>query len=132
MNVALVLNGNSRREFMASVVRFIGYGGQRFVEDHLHWNRGTVRKGEAELETGIVEDRLHNRGRKRAEVRLPDLLDDIREIVEPSSQTDPTFRTTKIYTPLSAEEVRKGRGKIKSSHFGLNPYKPFFQALCSL
>ena len=34
------------------------------------------------------------------------MLEDIREIVEPHSQTDPTFRSTRVYTPLSAEEVR--------------------------
>lgn len=107
MNTARILNGNLRREFMASVVGILGAGGQRFAEEHLEWNRGIIRKGQSELRTGIVEDRLHNRGRKLIEERLPDLLVDIREIVEPSSQTDPTFRTTKIYTPLSAGEVRK-------------------------
>jgi hypothetical protein len=33
---------------------------------------------------------------------LPNLLDDIKQIVEPVSQCDPTFRTTELYSPLTA------------------------------
>ena len=36
----------------------------------------------------------------------PHLLEDIRSIAEPSGQTDPTFLSTRIYAPLSAEELR--------------------------
>ncbi len=36
---------------------------------------------------------------------MPNLLKDIKNVVEPESQTDPTFRTTKLYSPLTAEEV---------------------------
>lgn len=35
------------------------------------------------------------------------MLEDIKKIVEPISQADPTFRTTQLYTPLTAEEVHK-------------------------
>lgn len=74
----------------------------------LGWSRETLRKGERELATGIdYEDHFHLRGRKRTEAHLPSLLDDIRSIVEPRSQTDPTFKSTRIYTPLSAGEVRE-------------------------
>ena len=38
---------------------------------------------------------------------LPDLLSDIHEIVDEQSQIDPTFRTTRLYTRLSAGEVRR-------------------------
>ena len=93
---------------MGRVVNLLGRGGQSFAERILGWNRGTIRKGLAELENGQpIEDRFDQRGRKRAEVHLPHLLDDIREIVEPSTQTDPTFRSTQIYCPLSAKEVRR-------------------------
>ena len=37
----------------------------------------------------------------------PTLLDDIRAIVDSQSQTDPQFRTTRLYTRLSAAEVRR-------------------------
>ena len=38
---------------------------------------------------------------------LPRLLDDIRAIVDGQSQTDPQFRTQRLYTRLSVEEVRR-------------------------
>ncbi len=92
---------------MGKVVSLLGWGGQSFAEQVLGWNRCTIRKGQAELQNGqAIEDRFEQRGRRRVEERLPNLLDDIRSIVEPSGQTDPTFRSTRIYSPLSAEEVR--------------------------
>ena len=38
---------------------------------------------------------------------MPRLLDDIRELVTAQSQTDPRFRTQRLYTRLTAEEVRR-------------------------
>ena len=54
-----------------------------------------------------MEDRFSDRGAKKAEEKLPHLLDDIKEIAEPNTQTDPTFRTTQLYVRLTAAEVRK-------------------------
>ncbi len=105
---ATTLRGCDRRLFMARIVKSLGRGGQNFVERELGWNRGTVRKGLHELESGIVcLDNFAGRGRKRAEEHLPDLLSDIHEIVDEQSQIDPTFRTTRLYTRLSAGEVRR-------------------------
>lgn len=93
---------------MASVVNVLGRGGQSYAEEVFGWNRCTIRKGQNELINGVpFTDRFSQRGRKRSETRLPDLLEDIRSIVEPASQTDPTFRSTRIYSPLSADEVRR-------------------------
>ena len=93
---------------MANVVKTIGYGGQRFAEIFLGWNRKTIRKGQLELENGNdFPDRFQDRGRHKAEEHHPHLLENIRAIIEPSGQTDPTFRSTRIYTPLTAKEVRK-------------------------
>ncbi len=41
------------------------------------------------------------------EEQLPHLLEDIRDIVDSQSQTDPSFKTTRLYTRLSAAEVRR-------------------------
>ncbi len=61
-----------------------------------------------ELESGIAcIDAFSARGRKRAEERLPNLLNDIEAIADEQSQTDPTFKTTRLYTRISAKEVRK-------------------------
>ena len=54
-----------------------------------------------------MTDNYSARGRKKAEEHLPHLLEDIRAIVEPGSQADPTLRTTRLYTPLTAKEVRQ-------------------------
>ena len=92
---------------MAEVVQALGRGGQRFAERVLGWNRKTIRKGARECKSGQPRvDRFEDRGRKKDEERLPQLLAQIGEIVEPNSQTDPTLRSTRIYTPLTAEEVR--------------------------
>lgn len=101
------LKGSARRMFMAKTVNAFGEGGQRWSERELGWNRGTIRKGQRELEEGPVPDHFAARGRKKAEEYLPNLLDDIEAIVEPTSQADPTFKTTKLYTPLTAKEVRQ-------------------------
>jgi hypothetical protein len=93
---------------MACVVDLLGYGGQSFAEHVLGWNRCTIRKGRKEFESGEpIKDRFHCRGRHRIEIHLPQLSHDIRSIVEPSGQTDPTFRSTRIYSPLSAREIRQ-------------------------
>jgi hypothetical protein len=46
------------------------------------------------------------RGRKRSDNRLPDLLDDIRDIVEPGAQVDATLRTPRLYIKPTARQVR--------------------------
>jgi len=102
------LKGSDKRLFMAQVVKLLGKGGQRRAERELGWNRRAIRKGMRELESGIVcVDAFSMRGRKRAEEHLPNLLDDIRDIVDEQSQTDPSFQTTRLYTRLSAAEVRQ-------------------------
>jgi hypothetical protein len=102
------LKGSSRRLFMARTVKELGPGGQRLAERELGWNRITIRKGTHELDSGFIcLDAFSARGRKRAEVHLPHLLEDIRAIVDGQSQTDPQFRTQRLYTRLSAAEVRR-------------------------
>jgi hypothetical protein len=102
------LNGHLRRRLMAKTVGALGKGGQRMAEQKLAWNRGTIRKGMSELKSGIIcVDNFSGRGRKPVEVHIPNLLKDIKAIAEPTSQADPTFRTTQIYTPLTAVSVRE-------------------------
>ncbi|MCP4368939.1 MAG: ISAzo13 family transposase, partial [Deltaproteobacteria bacterium] len=100
MNTASLLRGSERRQFMAQVVNMIGRGGQSFAERVLGWNRGTIRKGQLELRRGQdIEDRFDQRGRRRIEEHLPNLLEDICSIMEPAVQADPTFRSTRTYSP---------------------------------
>jgi hypothetical protein len=103
-----LLKGASKRLFMASVVSQLGRGGQRLAEKELGWNRDLIRKGLHELKTGMAcVDNFSARGRKRWEERNPELVKDIREIVDAHCETDPTFRTTRLYRRLTAKEVRR-------------------------
>ncbi len=59
------------------------------------------------MESGFAcIDAFSARGRKRTEDHLPKLLTDIEDIVDSQSQADPKFRTNRLYTRLSASEVR--------------------------
>lgn len=99
---------------MAEVVKSLGRGGQITAERELGWNRRTIRKGMQELEHGMsIADSFKLRGRKRTEENLPDLLSDIVSIVDSHSQTDPSFNSTKLYTRLSAAEVRRQLIELK-------------------
>ena len=105
---AAALRGFGRRLFVARTVRFLGRGGPSLAERELGWNRVTIRKALHEFDSGIrCMDAFSSRGRERAEERLPGLLDDIRSIVDAQCQTDPTFHTRRLYTRLSAAEVRR-------------------------
>ena len=108
IETAETLRGSERRHFMARTVQELGRGGQRRAERELGWCRGTIRKGMHELLSGFTcADAYQARGRKRAEEHLPHLLADITAIVDSQSQADPQFRTTRLYTRLSAAEVRR-------------------------
>jgi len=101
------LKGSARRVFMAETVRELGAGGQSLAERELGWNRGTIRKGMHEVATGLeCKDAFSLRGRKRSDQRLPNLLDDIRDIVDSSAHVDAALRTPRLYIKLTARQVR--------------------------
>ena len=103
---AEALKGSARRKFMARAVNELGAGGQEWARRELGWGPKTIKKGGREIETGIeCIDGYSLRGRKRTEERLPNLLVDIKSIVDGQSQTDGSFKTTRLYTRLTAGEV---------------------------
>ena len=105
---AQALKGSARRLFMARTVQELGPGGQRLAQRELGWCRDTIRKGTHELTTGIAcQEAFLLRGRKPAQARLPHLLEDIKALVDGQSQTDPQFRNNRLYTRLTAGEVRR-------------------------
>jgi len=105
---ARTLKGSARRVFMARAVRDLGAGGQRLAERERGWSRVLVRKGRHELDSGIVcVDGVALRARKKADDHRPHLLTDIRAIVDSQSHVDPQFRTRRLYTRLTAGEVRR-------------------------
>jgi len=108
IETATTLKGAARRRFMAQTVQALGRGGQSRAEQELGWNRAVIRKGTIELTHGMTcLDGVQLRGRKSAEAHRPHLLEDIRAIVDSQSQTDPQFRTNRLYTRITAAEVRR-------------------------
>src|SRR3954466_5325614 len=108
IDAAKALKASQRRLFMAKTVSAMGRGGQVWAEAHLRWNRQTIRKGMHEFRTGMTcADAFHCRRRKPAEEHLPRLLEDIRAIANGQSQADPKFQTERLFTRISAKEVRR-------------------------
>ena len=108
IETAKSLKGSARRLFMARTVKELGPGGQQRAARELRWGRMTIRKGRHELDSDLIcIDAFTRRGQKRAEEHLPNLLTDIHAIVDSQSQADPQFRTTRLYTRLTAAEVRR-------------------------
>lgn len=102
------LKGYEKRIALAKVTKEYGRGGQRFVMKEFQVGRDTIRKGTHELRSGIrCEDAFKMRGRKKIEKHLLNLINDIKEIADGQSQTDPTFHSTRLYTRLTIAIFRK-------------------------
>jgi transposase len=101
------LTGFDRRAFLAEVAIELCGGNARRAERRFGWGRETVEKGLHERRTGIrcLEDFVA-RGRQRVEDRDQRLAADIRAIAEPHSYADPSLKSSRRYTNLSAAEVR--------------------------
>jgi transposase len=107
LKTVCLLTGSNKRITLAKLSEELGKGGQSLVSEIFQVSRNTIRKGQQELQSGVaVEDRFRERGRLRAEEKLPNLLEDIRSIVDGQSQTDPSFKTEKLYTRLTVKEIR--------------------------
>lgn len=108
IKTAQSLKGSERRIFMARTVQAFGPGGQRFAERELGWNRATIRKGMRELERGVAcVDGTRMRGRKPVEERLPNLLNDIRDLVEAWRHAHAECRSDARAPCMSVEEIRR-------------------------
>lgn len=101
------LKGRERRLFIAEVTVELCAGNVRLSESRFGWGRETASKGLQELREDVVIERAPGGGRPSWEEHDPQLAADIREIVEPKTQTDPELKSSRRYTNLSAAEVRK-------------------------
>jgi Rhodopirellula transposase DDE domain len=101
------LTGYQRRAFQAEVAIALCDGNPRQAERRFGWGRDTVQTGLHERRTGLrcLEDFVA-RGRRRVEDRDQRLAADIRQIVDPHSYADPSLKSSRRYTNLSAAEVR--------------------------
>jgi hypothetical protein len=101
------LRGVEKRQFMAETANEFGFGGQTACEKQLGWCRNTIRKGQQEIKLSVsFVDRYKDRGRRKAEEINPQLLDDIKSIVEPDAQADPAMNSDRLYIKFTANEVR--------------------------
>ena len=102
------MKGNARRMFLGQLALDYGTGGKVSISKHLGISRVTLNKGISEVSTGIIyEDKFRERGRNKLGELNPELIVAIKEIGENSSQIDPQFKSTRLYTRLSISEVRK-------------------------
>ena len=110
VSAAKQLRGSARRMFLAEVCETLCEGSPRRAEERFGWGRGTIEKGMAERAMTARERAAGpssgNRGRKPSEEQHPQLAIDIRLIVEPHTHTDPELKTDRLYTNMSAAEVR--------------------------
>ena len=108
MSASRHMKGEVRRQFLAEVCCELCDGSPRKAEQRFGWGRETVAKGLREQNGEVAAaDQPERRGRRRSEDQNPQLAIDIRLIVEPHTQSDPELKTSRLYTNLSAAEVRQ-------------------------
>lgn len=101
------VTGQQRRTFLALVCQQLCDGSARKAEERFGWGREAVARGLLEQNGQFVEKHTAIRhSTLRSEVRSPQLAIDIRLIVEPHTHTDPELKTERLYSNLSAGEVR--------------------------
>lgn len=106
-DAARKLTGQKKREFTAQVALDYFEGSARQTERALGWDRVSIQRGLDSLQTGVdYRDNYHARGRQRVESLLPNLTQDISELVEGEAQADPKFQTSFCYLKVSAQAVR--------------------------
>jgi hypothetical protein len=100
------LTGHQRRLFQAEVCLKLCDGNARHAERRFGWGRENIAKGIHEFQSGFrCVENFSSRGRRRWEDLDPPLAQDIRQIVEPKSYTDPELKSSRRYSTLSANEV---------------------------
>ena len=98
----------ARRLAMAEVTQHLLDGKPRVAEYVFGWSRETVKTGLEELQTGVpqVSD-LSTRRKLKTEEKYPQLVEDIRVLMEPQSQAESHLRTALTYANTTAAAVRK-------------------------
>jgi len=108
------LTGYERRQFIAEVTITLCNGNARDSERVFGWGRNTATLGLREAESGLrCVGNFQARGRKPSEELNPQLAADIRDLVEPKTQTDPQFKSALRSTRITAAAVRKALIEVK-------------------
>jgi hypothetical protein len=104
-NAARQMNRVERRRFQAQVVLDHCNGNTSQAKYLFGWDQRTTRKALLEMKKGKTFSDRQRSGRKSFAEKLPNLLKDIRSLVDPNSQTHPTFKTKFRYTRMTAKAV---------------------------
>ncbi|MDQ7046282.1 MAG: hypothetical protein Q9M39_01120 [Sulfurovum sp.] len=109
------LKSYERREYQAYIAIEYFEGNARKTESVMGWGREALKLGMKEIETGIrCIHRYKDAGRKRTEDKIETLSEDIRQIVDPQTQADPSMKSgTLTYTRATAKAVREALIKDK-------------------
>jgi hypothetical protein len=99
------MNRIDRRRFQAQVVLDHCNGNTSQARVLFGWDQRTTRKALLEKKKGKTIAERHGRGRKSFSGKLPNLQKDIRELVDPDTQTHPQFKTDFRYTRMTAKAV---------------------------
>lgn len=103
-----LLKGPDKRLFMSEVSEALCNGNARLTESTFGFGRNAVALGLNEKRTGLIcYSNYEPCGKKKSEVALDNLEDDIRSLVEPESQADSRLKNTFAYTRITAKAVRK-------------------------
>ena len=99
------LTGPPRRAFEAEMALKYCGGNPLLTETIFGWGRQTVSLGLSERRTGIICLGAQSAfsGRKRWEEQHPQAARALRQLADAQGQQDPTFRTSLIYTRLTAQ-----------------------------
>jgi hypothetical protein len=103
------MSGASRRLFQAEMTLKYCEGNARKAERIFGWNRNAVELGLNEKRTGIVCLGAQKAccGNKPREERHPDAAAALWDIADSYSQQDPSFKSTRCFTRLTASEAIK-------------------------
>lgn len=96
----------ARRCAMGDVALLLLDGKHRVAESVFGWSRSAVEVGINEFQTGIscVND-ISARIKPKTEEKNPEMLAEIRAIMEPESESEASLRTTLLYTNMTAKAV---------------------------
>ena len=114
-----LLDERQRRIFAASEAKAYGRGGIKKVADFTGLSRSTIHKGLKELLTKPVKServRSPGGGRKKKTVEYPELIEAIKNIIEPSTRGDPE-------SPLkwTSKSVRKIEEELRVQGYKISP-----------
>jgi hypothetical protein len=96
-----------RRRAMGEVTTSLLNGKKRVAEDLFGWGRSTVDLGLNEMRSGInCRNDLSLRHKPKTEEKYPEMLIDIKSIMDPECRAQQSLRTTLSYTNKTAASVR--------------------------